>query len=139
MNDSTAAPTGSGRESVNGKPGRFVAKKEEAGLAELSVTNQDDDEILAMTTAGGQDRGLPLKEAPTATVANTQDEEIAASQQQSQTFLGTIIRALAWTPRTCRYDPANPPDFTFGLNLLFSFVGLFSRIKSVLTLIAFVN
>jgi hypothetical protein len=36
-------------------------------------------------------------------------------------FFG-IRRALSWTPKTCRYDPENPPKFSIWLNLLFSFV-----------------
>ncbi|KIH92472.1 hypothetical protein SPBR_02725 [Sporothrix brasiliensis 5110] len=37
------------------------------------------------------------------------------------TLLGRIGHILSWTPRSCRYDPENPPEFTLGLNLLFSF------------------
>ena len=33
---------------------------------------------------------------------------------------------LSYTPKRCRYDPANPPGFSLPLNLLFAFAGTFT-------------
>jgi len=33
-----------------------------------------------------------------------------------------LFEVFPWTPPACRYDPDNPPKFSLGLNLLFSFV-----------------
>ncbi|KAL8647880.1 MAG: hypothetical protein Q9210_005296 [Variospora velana] len=38
----------------------------------------------------------------------------------------TIYRVLSYTPKRCRYDPANPPKFSTALNLLFAFAGSFT-------------
>lgn len=40
-------------------------------------------------------------------------------------FLANIGRVLLWMPKSCRYDPEKPPEFTMGLNMLFSFVRCF--------------
>jgi hypothetical protein len=32
---------------------------------------------------------------------------------------------ITWTPRRCRWDPMDPPQFSMALNLLFGFVSLF--------------
>jgi hypothetical protein len=41
----------------------------------------------------------------------------------SNGFANPTIKALSWTPKACRYDPANPPRFGYGLNVLFALVG----------------
>lgn len=33
---------------------------------------------------------------------------------------------LSWTPPRCRWDPAKPPEFSMGLNVLFAFAGAFT-------------
>lgn len=33
-----------------------------------------------------------------------------------------LRRAWSWKPKPARYDPANPPEFTLWLNVLFGFV-----------------
>lgn len=33
---------------------------------------------------------------------------------------------VAYTPPRCRYDPAKPPGFSMGLNVLFAFAGCFT-------------
>lgn len=38
----------------------------------------------------------------------------------------TIWAFIFYTPKRCRYDPANPPPFTIWLNLLFAFAGAFT-------------
>ncbi|KAL9028378.1 MAG: hypothetical protein Q9196_003244 [Gyalolechia fulgens] len=37
-----------------------------------------------------------------------------------------ISDVLFYTPKRCRYNPANPPKFSTGLNLLFAFAGAFT-------------
>ncbi|SPO04234.1 related to dityrosine transporter [Cephalotrichum gorgonifer] len=36
------------------------------------------------------------------------------------------LRILLWTPKRCRYDPNNPPEFTMFLNILFGFAACFT-------------
>ncbi|CAK7236607.1 hypothetical protein SBRCBS47491_009696 [Sporothrix bragantina] len=88
-----------------------AAAKKETGLAEQSATDQEDDSPTEGDMAPAHDSDPT---APGATAAT-------APIPPKQTLLRRIARALFWTPHNCRYDPANPPDFTFGLNLLFSF------------------
>jgi hypothetical protein len=39
-------------------------------------------------------------------------------------FLRTCGTVVSWTPKRCRWDPDDPPKFSFTLNLLFAFVSL---------------
>ncbi|KAL1911089.1 hypothetical protein Sste5344_002887 [Sporothrix stenoceras] len=80
--------------------------KNGAGLAEQSATDLEDGR------SGLNDNDVGIE--------NRVDTAPPPAPRKN-TFLGRIGRILSWTPRTCRYDPVNPPDFTFGLNLLFSF------------------
>ena len=47
----------------------------------------------------------------------------ASHQSKRWAIIGTIYQGLSWTPRTCRYDPENPPKFSLAMNFLFAFVG----------------
>ncbi|EFX00714.1 major facilitator superfamily transporter dha1 transporter [Grosmannia clavigera kw1407] len=55
-------------------------------------------------------------------------DDVQQEQQQQQVprsvlrrSLGVVGRVLLWMPPSCRYDPVKPPEFTMGLNMLFSF------------------
>ncbi len=37
-----------------------------------------------------------------------------------------FVEILVYTPKRCRYDPANPPGFSMALNLLFGFAATFT-------------
>jgi len=37
-----------------------------------------------------------------------------------------LYRTLFWTPQRLRWDPAKPPKFSLGLNILFGFAGAFT-------------
>jgi len=37
-----------------------------------------------------------------------------------------VYQILSWTPPNCRWYPENPPNFSFGLNVLFGFAGAFT-------------
>lgn len=37
-----------------------------------------------------------------------------------------IVNVFMYTPKRCRYDPANPPKFSMALNLLFGFAATFT-------------
>ncbi|CAK7217481.1 hypothetical protein SCUCBS95973_003167 [Sporothrix curviconia] len=99
-----------------------AASTKEASLTEQSATDEGEDTAgegemapvgdreLSATGTSGTPASAALATAPT-----------AHSMPPKQTLLRRIARVLFWTPPNCRYDPANPPDFTFGLNLLFSF------------------
>jgi hypothetical protein len=41
-------------------------------------------------------------------------------------FFRVLYRVVNWTPPKCRWDPARPPQFSMGLNLLFAFAGAFT-------------
>lgn len=45
---------------------------------------------------------------------------------QRTTVLGKIIDILTWCPPRCRWDPANPPQFSMFLNVIFGFAGAFT-------------
>lgn len=49
-----------------------------------------------------------------------------SSSLQSPTVLGNIINILTWCPPRCRWDPANPPQFSMFLNVIFGFAGAFT-------------
>lgn len=40
----------------------------------------------------------------------------------SRTALGRLAHILTWSPKNCRYDPNEPPQFSLSLNLLFALV-----------------
>lgn len=48
------------------------------------------------------------------------------SSSQRTTTLGKIIGILTWCPPRCRWDPANPPQFSMFLNVIFGFAGAFT-------------
>ncbi|KAL8981676.1 MAG: hypothetical protein Q9205_003603, partial [Flavoplaca limonia] len=50
------------------------------------------------------------------------DHSTSSSPTKSQKIWGLIT----YTPKRCRYDPANPPRFSIWLNLLFAFAGAFT-------------
>jgi hypothetical protein len=43
-----------------------------------------------------------------------------------RSFFRNFYRVVNWTPPKCRWDPAKPPQFSMGLNLLFAFAGAFT-------------
>lgn len=43
-----------------------------------------------------------------------------------QSKLRTVRSFLTWTPKRCRYDPSNPPNFSIYLNLLFAIACTFT-------------
>ena len=56
-------------------------------------------------------------------VANGQDVEKISSRASGKDGVGRRVwRVVSWTPKRCRWDPADPPRFNMGLNLLFGFV-----------------
>lgn len=59
-----------------------------------------------------------------------QQVRIDSEEQQEQDLKRSrwrkIYNILTWTPPNCRYDPANPPGFSMGLNVLFAFAGAFT-------------
>ncbi|KAL8862012.1 MAG: hypothetical protein Q9178_001467 [Gyalolechia marmorata] len=49
-----------------------------------------------------------------------------ASPSSPSTQWKTALDIISYTPKQCRYDPANPPRFSIWLNLLFAFAGAFT-------------
>lgn len=81
--------------------------------SEKPPTGSNSDESIAANEAneGGQDASEPVGREQAETVGK-----------------GWLSRAPAiriWTPRRCRYDPDNPPEFTLGMNILFALVRIF--------------
>ncbi|KAL8764931.1 MAG: hypothetical protein Q9209_007824 [Squamulea sp. 1 TL-2023] len=60
--------------------------------------------------------------SPSATSPEPKD----ASSSASPTSWKKALDIVFYTPKRCRYDPANPPRFTIWLNLLFAFAGAFT-------------
>ena len=50
----------------------------------------------------------------------------AHKSSKSTTIWRKISSSLTYTPKRCRYDPANPPGFSMALNLLFGFAATFT-------------
>lgn len=73
-----------------------------------SSSDTDDRGVLSLGGDASREAEVPL-------------ERVATSQRKPRTVLQTIVHYAFWTPPNCRYDPENPPDFTMGLNFLFSF------------------
>ncbi|CAK7218469.1 hypothetical protein SEUCBS140593_003554 [Sporothrix eucalyptigena] len=86
------------------------AAKKEAGLAEQSATDLEEGEELTQVEVTADTGAVDTATAPS-----------TPSIPPKLSLVRRIVRVVYWTPPSCRYDPANPPDFTFGLNLLFSF------------------
>lgn len=57
---------------------------------------------------------------------NGQQPGKATSSQSKTTVLGKVIDILTWCPPRCRWDPANPPQFSMFLNIIFGFAGAFT-------------
>lgn len=59
--------------------------------------------------------------------AGTSSTTSAKPQSGEQpTLWRRLYTVLSYTPKRCRYDPANPPKFSTALNLLFAFAGAFT-------------
>ncbi|KAL8719096.1 MAG: hypothetical protein Q9225_003855 [Loekoesia sp. 1 TL-2023] len=58
--------------------------------------------------------------------SRTASVERKGSSSSEATIWQKISNVLLYTPERCRYDPANPPKFSIGLNLLFAFAGAFT-------------
>ncbi|KAL8726691.1 MAG: hypothetical protein Q9166_006559 [cf. Caloplaca sp. 2 TL-2023] len=58
--------------------------------------------------------------------SNTVSPEPKADSSQTPTTWQQIWSIIFYTPKRCRYDPANPPRFSVWLNLLFAFAGAFT-------------
>ncbi len=64
--------------------------------------------------------------------AETSGAESSTTVSGEKTTFARIRRSqvwsfLTWTPKRCRWDPASPPKFSMGLNLLFAFVSIWWR------------
>lgn len=61
-------------------------------------------------------------EAPTPATSGTS----TSAEPLQPTVWQRTYAVLSYTPKRCRYDPANPPKFSTALNLLFAFAGAFT-------------
>jgi hypothetical protein len=56
------------------------------------------------------------------TSTRSSDEKPPFARIRENGFLRKCLELVSWTPKRCRWDPADPPKFSMGLNLLFGFV-----------------
>ena len=54
----------------------------------------------------------------------TSEDDRVKSVPKSSTR--TLLGKIFWTPRSCRYDPKSPPQFSLVQNVLFAFAGAFT-------------
>ncbi|OAA65547.1 major facilitator superfamily transporter dha1 transporter [Niveomyces insectorum RCEF 264] len=98
---------------------RADAESQKVGGVEQQVSADLED---GETERNGRAEEARSNEAPEiVVVADATTEKTTALLSPLRRLWAGLCWALLWTPRTCRYDPNSPPDFTFGLNLLFSF------------------
>ena len=95
------------------------ATEKEAVSADPSSSGRDD---RGLETSGGAGNGDAVNTVAKARTSPNELARVASSQRKPRTVLETMHHYLFWTPPNCRYDPENPPEFTMGLNFLFSFV-----------------
>lgn len=55
------------------------------------------------------------------TTTTDKDENGKFARFRENGKVQTAWRFVTWTPKRCRWDPAEPPQFSMGLNLLFGF------------------
>ncbi|KAL8779202.1 MAG: hypothetical protein Q9213_007048 [Squamulea squamosa] len=60
------------------------------------------------------------------TTSPESEDASSSSTSASPTNWKKALDIIFYTPKRCRYDPANPPRFTIWLNLLFAFAGAFT-------------
>ncbi|CAF9926397.1 MAG: hypothetical protein GOMPHAMPRED_004127 [Gomphillus americanus] len=61
------------------------------------------------------------------TAQETSMADTTATEQTSRfAALSNLYDKVTYTPNRCRYDPEQPPEFTFSLNLLFAFAACFT-------------
>ncbi|KAL5120634.1 hypothetical protein ACEQ8H_001382 [Pleosporales sp. CAS-2024a] len=66
-------------------------------------------------------------EAPTlAPLTRREGHVVCVKSQQEKSEWRKVYNVLAWTPPNCRWDPAKPPQFSMGMNILFAFAGAFT-------------
>lgn len=68
----------------------------------------------------------PAPNAETATSTTVSAVPQPSSSLGRHTVWQRTYAILSYTPKRCRYDPANPPKFSTALNLLFAFAGAFT-------------
>lgn len=77
---------------------------------------------------GADAEKAPAPIHPGATMrADAERDNGAGGAEQPPTTTGTrIINLVTWCPPRCRWDPANPPQFSLFLNIVFGFAGAFT-------------
>ena len=60
------------------------------------------------------------------------DDEIRFQKVRENNFVKRCWAVISWTPPICRWNVENPPKFSLGLNLLFSFVRRYSLLLLLL-------
>lgn len=76
----------------------------------------------AATFERSNEWSLGNKVVPEEQDVNEKQMKTVLSRSPWQKLLGIIL----YTPRRCRYDPDNPPEFSTWLNVLFAFAGCFT-------------
>lgn len=81
-------------------------KPEEAGIVDLAA------DASASTTSSSSADGRKF------------------AKLRDNNFLRKCWNIVSWTPKRCRWNPEDPPEFSMALNLLFGFVSIFKMLIS---------
>ncbi|ROT35615.1 membrane protein [Sodiomyces alkalinus F11] len=80
---------------------------------------------MTSTAARNEDVQDPPDETPTPQ-PNSGPETKDADTPSKQGLLGLVLAVMTWTPRRLRYDPGDPPEFGYGLNMLYALAATIS-------------
>ena len=99
-----------------------LEKQEEwnAGMHHESASSDQDSPVLPVKAADEEAVSVQTRSDARTTEAANKVQKIPVYKQLLHDF-GYFV---SWAPKRCRYDANNPPKFTLGLNLLFSFVSI---------------
>ena len=67
-----------------------------------------------------------ISSSPSDSISLKPDPKSSESHSEPPSTWGKIYAIVTYTPKRCRYDPANPPGFSMSLNLLFGFAATFT-------------
>jgi hypothetical protein len=91
--------------------------------------------VPSATTTASSIVATEQKPNPSAEIKSSSDapslhdsEAIAhpPAPKHQQSVWSKIYNVIYWTPPRLRWDPKNPPEFSFALNVLFAFAGAFT-------------
>jgi hypothetical protein len=80
---------------------------------------------------GGGDMSEPPQISTSSTPDSTQNEIRTEMSKEKDSIWRRIYTILTWTPPSCRWDPAKPPQFSMSMNVLFAFAAGCTSLSSI--------